>query len=108
MKTPTRPASTDSGRVGAGTKSGGPPRGVFALLLFATLLAYAPSLSGGFLWDDAGHVTNSTLQSGSGLARIWFEPGTTQQYYPVLHSAFWLEHHLWGDAPLGYRLVNVL
>jgi hypothetical protein len=64
MKTPARPASTDSGRVGAETKSGGPPRGVFALLLFATLLAYAPSLSGGFLWDDAGHVTNSTLQSG--------------------------------------------
>src|SRR3954469_17738270 len=48
------------------------------------------------------------LQSWSGLRRIWFEPGVTQQYYPLLHSAFWLEHLFWGDATLGYHLVNVL
>jgi protein O-mannosyl-transferase len=24
-----------------------------------------------------------------------------------LHSAFWLEHRLWGDATLGYHLVNI-
>ena len=33
-----------------------------------------------------------------GLWRIWTEVGATQQYYPLLHSAFWLEHRLWGDA----------
>ena len=77
-------------------------------MLVATLVAYFPALSGDFLWDDAGHVTNPALQSWSGLIRIWFEVGTTQQYYPLLHSAFWIEHHLWGDAPLGYHLVNVL
>lgn len=80
----------------------------FVLLLVATALAYGPSLAGGFLWDDAGHVTAPALQSWSGLLRIWFEPGATQQYYPLLHSAFWLEHRLWGDATLGYHLVNVL
>jgi tetratricopeptide (TPR) repeat protein len=42
-----------------------------------------------------------------GLWRIWFELGATQQYYPLLHSAFWLEHRIWGDAVLGYHLVNV-
>ena len=108
MKPPARPASPVPGRDGATS----PPRGVrgavFWLLLLATLLAYGPSLSGDFLWDDAGHVTNPTLQSWSGLARIWIEPGATQQYYPLLHSAFWLEHKLWGDAPLCYRLVNVV
>ncbi|HEX3731013.1 MAG TPA: tetratricopeptide repeat protein, partial [Opitutaceae bacterium] len=47
-------------------------------------------------------------RSCSGLLRIWFKVGATEQYYPVLHSAFWLEHRLWGDAPWGYHLINVL
>ncbi len=33
--------------------------------------------------------------------------GATQQYYPLLHSAFWIEHHLWDDHPLGYHLLNL-
>ncbi len=37
-----------------------------------------------------------------------FDLGATQQYYPLLHSAFWLEHRLWGDAVFGYHLTNVL
>ena len=85
-----------------------PTGAVFVLLLVAALVAYLPALRGTFLWDDAGHVTNPALQSWSGLFRIWFEPGATQQYYPLLHSAFWLEHRIWGDAPLGYHLINVL
>ena len=73
----------------------------------ATFLAYFPALRGGFIWDDDGHVTKPALQSLHGLWRVWFEVGATQQYYPVLHSAFWLEHRLWGDATIGYHLVNV-
>jgi len=79
------------------------------LLLFAaTLLAYLPALHAGFIWDDDGHVTRAALRSWSGLARIWFSPGATQQYYPVLHTAFWIEHRLWGDWAAGYHLLNVL
>ncbi len=74
----------------------------------AAFVAYWPALQGGFVWDDDGHVTRPDLRSLHGLARIWFEPGATQQYYPVLHSAFWVEHRLWGDSPLGYHLANVL
>ncbi len=81
---------------------------VFALILIATFAAYFPALTGEFLWDDAGHVTSPSLQSWSGLARIWFEVGVTQQYYPLLHTAFWIEHRLWGDAPAGYHLINLL
>jgi len=81
---------------------------VFIGLILVTLVAYLPALRGDFLWDDVGHVTAPALQSWSGLLRIWFEPGATQQYYPLLHSAFWFEHQLWGDAALGYHLVNVL
>ena len=67
---------------------------------------YLPALGGGFLWDDDAHVTKAGLRSLHGLWRIWFEPGATQQYYPVLHSAFWIEHRLWGDSVLGYHLAN--
>lgn len=81
---------------------------VFALLLLLVGLVYFPSLRGEFLWDDPGHVSSPELQTVSGLARIWTEPGATQQYYPLLHSAFWIEHRLWGDAPVGYRLINLL
>jgi tetratricopeptide (TPR) repeat protein len=85
-----------------------PAAACFGLMLMAAFLVYFPALIGDFLWDDLGHVTNPALQSWSGLLRIWFEPGATQQYYPLLHSAFWLEHRLWGDAVLGYHLINVL
>jgi len=47
------------------------------------------------------------LRSLHGLWRIWFDLGATQQYYPLLHSAFWLEHRIWGDATLYYHLTNV-
>ena len=79
-----------------------------AALLAAVLAAYQPAWNGGFLWDDRAHVTRPELRSSHGLWRIWFDVGATQQYYPLAHSVFWLEHRLWGDAPLGYHLVSIL
>lgn len=84
-----------------------PPDAYAALLLIAAVfVAYAPALSGGLVWDDDAHITRAVLQGWDGLRRIWFEPGATQQYYPVLHSAFWLEHRLWGEAETGYHIVT--
>lgn len=82
--------------------------GLAALLLCLLLFIYAPALNGGLLWDDDAHITRPALQSFSGLASIWFQPGTTQQYYPLLHSAFWFEHGLWGDSLFAYHLLNLL
>ena len=79
-----------------------------AALVAAVLLAYQPAWHGGQIWDDQAHVTRPELQSWHGLTRIWCDVTATQQYYPLLHSAFWLEHKLWGDATLGYHLVNIL
>ena len=81
--------------------------GTWALLLCATFVAHLPALHGGLLWDDNMHVTRADLRSLHGLWRIWFDLGATQQYYPLLHSAFWLEHRIWGDATLWYHLTNV-
>jgi tetratricopeptide (TPR) repeat protein len=82
--------------------------GAGAVIFAATLLAYLPVIYGGFLWDDGFHVTQPELQSVDGLRRIWCEMGATQQYYPLLHSAFWVEHRLWGDSVVGYHLTNIL
>jgi tetratricopeptide (TPR) repeat protein len=77
------------------------------LLLGLSLGVYFPVLRGGMLWDDDAHVTKPALQSLGGLWRIWSSLHATQQYYPLLHSAFWVEHRLWGDSTLGYHLLNV-
>lgn len=109
---PARPAPTASNSAagsGLAASVAGLPWWIHAAaLLVACIVVYSPSLHGVLLWDDAGHVTAPYLRSIPGLIRIWFEPGATQQYYPLLHSAFWLEHRIWGDAPLGYHLANVI
>jgi tetratricopeptide (TPR) repeat protein len=92
-------------RIGPGA---GVTIGTWTLLFFAILIAYFPALHGGWLWDDDRHVTSPDLQSLHGLWRIWFDLGATQQYYPLLHSAFWIEHCIWGDSVLGYHVVNVV
>jgi tetratricopeptide (TPR) repeat protein len=78
-----------------------------AALVAATLGAYQPAWRGGLLWDDDAHITRPELRSGTGLVRIWTEPGATQQYYPLLHSAFWALHRAFGDDPLPYHLLNI-
>jgi protein O-mannosyl-transferase len=77
------------------------------LLLAVTFAAYKPAWNGGLLWDDSGHITKPELRSVNGLARIWTEPGATQQYYPLVHSVFWLEYRLWGGSTTGYHLLNI-
>jgi len=77
-------------------------------LLVAVLLAYQPAWNGQPIWDDDAHLTAPALQSWKGLERIWFQPGTTPQYYPLVCSVFWLEQKLWAYATPGYHLVNII
>jgi len=84
------------------------PAACWLAIFCATALAYSPALNGGLLWDDDGHVCPPALRSIHGLWRIWTELGATQQYYPLLHSAFWLEYRLWGGSVAGYHWVNLL
>jgi tetratricopeptide (TPR) repeat protein len=72
------------------------------------MLAYQPAWHGQLLWDDGAHVGGPELRTLDGLRRIWFVPRTTQQYYPVLFTSFWLQQTLWGDSTTGYHLVNLL
>src|SRR5688572_14375311 len=78
------------------------------VLVLLTGLAYAASLRGGYLWDDDDHVTKTqVLGQPDGLRRIWFDLRATQQYYPLVHTTFWLEHELWGLDARGFRATNL-
>jgi tetratricopeptide (TPR) repeat protein len=79
-----------------------------SLIAVATAAAYWPSLGGDFIWNDSDYVTAPGLRSVEGLSRIWTDLGATQQYYPLLHSAFWVQHRLWGDHPIGYHIVTIV
>jgi len=78
------------------------------ILAVITLLAYQPAWHGGLLWDDDAHVGGPELRTIDGLGRIWLVPRTTQQFYPVLHTSFWVQQRLLGDSTTGYHLVNIL
>jgi protein O-mannosyl-transferase len=80
---------------------------VFLMLLPA--IAYLPATRAGFIWDDDAHVTNSApLRAAGGLRQIWFKIGATPQYYPLVHTSFWLEYQLWGLEPRGYHVTNIV
>jgi hypothetical protein len=100
-KRPPAPARRSSGEVLSRI-------GMGLVLIAATVAVYWPALRGGLIMDDPEHITVPGLQSWAGLWRIWTVVGVTHQYFPVLHSAFWIEHRLWGDSVLGYHLTNVL
>ncbi len=78
-----------------------------ALLAGAVALAYLPALRAGFVWDDANFALRTDLRPLSGLWRIWTDPAATEQYFPALHSLFWVEGRLWGAWAPGYHAVSV-
>jgi hypothetical protein len=79
------------------------------LLVAMVLATYAPVVRNNYIWDDDAYLLrNLTLRSLPGLWAIWFAPFTLPQYYPLVHTTFWLEYHQWGLNPLGYHVTNVL
>jgi tetratricopeptide (TPR) repeat protein len=79
-----------------------------AALVAMVLASYAYALRCDFIWDDDDYVTNNhALESLDGLRRIWFELGAVPQYYPLVHTTFWIERHLWGLDPVGFHAVNI-
>ncbi len=80
-----------------------------ALLVLLVLVAYFPAFSAGFVWDDGIYITgNECLRSWSGLGDIWFRPGATREYYPLVFTTFWVEHQLFGAEPWIYHATNIL
>jgi len=76
------------------------------ILVLAVIVTYQPVWWAGYIWDDDAHLTaNPCIVGPLGFKEIW-----TTSYAdisPLTRSTFWLEHALWGLAPLPYHLVNV-
>ena len=78
-------------------------------LILMIAMAYEPVVHNGFIWDDDAYIeNNSTLRTVGGLGAIWSDIAATPQYYPLVHTTFWLEYRAWGLDPTGYHVVNVL
>lgn len=79
-------------------------------LVVATVAAYWPAMqNGGFIWDDDDYIINNqTLKDVSGLKDIWIKPQATPQYYPLVHTSYWIEYRFWELDPTGYHVTNVL
>jgi tetratricopeptide (TPR) repeat protein len=76
------------------------------VLVAAVILAYIPVWQAGFIWDDDVCVTaNPCIIGPLGSKEIWTTSHANS--CPLVLTTFWLEHQLWGLAPLPYHLVNV-
>ena len=101
-------ARTTMTTVARNRPSWGKPWLLAFVLVAATFITYHPVWHADFVWDDDDYVTNNTtLRTLDGLRRIWFELGATSQYYPLTHTSFWVEYHVWRLNPSGYHVVNV-
>ena len=88
-------------------------RGLFAAgLVLLVLASYLPAmLWGGLVWDDRVWSRAAAVLDWSGLWTIWFSPSLIEKelhYWPLVYTTFWLEHKIWGLAPAGYHVVNVI
>lgn len=78
------------------------------VIVVATIFAHGQGLACGYIWDDDAYVEqNKTLRTWQGLWLIWSSPESTPQYYPLVHTTFWIEYHLWGLWPAGYHATNI-
>lgn len=79
-------------------------------------VSYFPATLLGFVWDDVIITTLPAIREWSGIRDLWFAPLSAYRegavgedhYWPLLYTTFWLEHKLWGLAPAGYHIVNIL
>lgn len=78
-----------------------------SILIILTTVVLCPCLLGGFVWDDVQYVVhNDNLRDLQGLIRIWFEPSTSPQYYPVTFTTYWVEYQFHKLDPAGYHFLN--
>ena len=79
-------------------------------IIVLSLCCYSQVISeAGFIWDDDDYVTqNKLLWEEDGLSDIWFSPKKLPQYYPLVHTSYWIEYQIVELEPFLYHFDNVL
>lgn len=77
------------------------------LLWGAALLAYHDVGSSAFVWDDFDNIVhNDELRNLAGLGRIWTEPSSGIQFFPVWNTTLWLLWRIDGANPAVYTIAG--
>lgn len=78
--------------------------------MLAAVVVYWPCLPGALVFDDNEWIIDMewAFKLWNGLLQFWTVPGTTQQYYPLTATSFWIDYQLWGLNTFPYHLENVL
>jgi protein O-mannosyl-transferase len=87
------------------------PLGILAgliLIVIVAAIAYFPSISGGFIWDDyLLLVDNPLVKASNGLHQIWCTAQAID-YWPATNTSFWIEWRLWGMNSTAYHVANLI
>ena len=120
-----RPDSRNTHRPAASNLSM-PQNWVIGLILVVTFLAFANTVSNGFVYDDTTQILqNESIRSFSNIPLVitkesWFwrvvqdkdpnkEAGPTTPYYrPLVMIYLMVGWRLFGDSPAGWHMLNIL
>ncbi|GIW40611.1 MAG: hypothetical protein KatS3mg076_1188 [Candidatus Binatia bacterium] len=85
-------------------------RGLFlaaVLVAGAALVAFAPALRNGFVWDD--RLVLAQLRAVDGIEDLWVVPPRIPRYYyrPLVFATYWVDRALGGETPFWFH-VSVL
>lgn len=83
---------------------------IFALL-FATVLAFLPGVSGGFLFDDFSNIVKQEKVHASSVSLDSLAKAATAYPAfpgrPVATISFAIDYAVWGGSPLGFKLTGL-
>lgn len=108
MSAPSSTATATPDGTEAGRRA---PWWAAVVIVVATLAAYANSLHGPFVFDDASSiVTNPTIQDLSSMGTVLAGPPTnvTAQGRPVFNLSLAVNYALGGTNVVGYHVANIV
>lgn len=87
---------------------------IIIFFTIAVFIAYGPSLTNQFVWDDEQFIYNNIYVKTADVQNIFTQntvagAGESSTYYrPLTTLSFAIDHAIWGLNPLGYHLTNTL